>query len=701
MQLRNLVLLCVFFLSINLASKSYNSLGQVGLINLPTAEIMEEQSIFFTFKRDTYTKLGTLTVTPFDWLEASYFYYRPDDTYWGNKLGSNLDKGFNVKFSYKPENVYLPRISVGLDDFSGTGKFTKEYLVSTYNFQKVTITTGIGWGKFVGDNSISNPLGLISEKFDSRPITSSNYDKGGTPSYDKWFRGDAVLFAGLEIPIDRQNKISLKIESNPFDYYSFGEGIFSEESFSLRNSKSDVNFGLSYKFNKHGNLDFSYVKGDTFSLSISFGLSFKENLRTKKDFKPVIKDTNYKYANKYEFYNDLLENLNNNKLYLQSANLDENKLKITIDSEEINNPVQSTSRAAFISHKILLNNNFTNINEISVGNLTRGIQINNITYRSSDLNKKNFKVLVKERTANEKPHFTDYEGHEFKPRVPFPIFLYSIEPDVRLHLGSPERFQFSGLGIALATEVQFSRNLSFNSIIAQDFYNTFDKKVSRPDSGIAKVRTEIVDYLQKSDDLNFRIFQFDYIVPIKNKFVTRISAGYLEQMYGGFSSELLYKSFHNNYALSLEVNSVKKRNYDGRFSFLDYETTTAHVNSAYYHPKTNILFKLSYGKYLAGDKGYTFDISRRMPSGWQAGVYFTRTNLSAEDFGEGSFDKGFYFKIPLNRIQKSYTKQSTGFSLNSITRDGGQKLVIQNKLIDSFYGSSYSEINENWRDFLR
>ena len=701
MQLKNIILFCAFFLSLSLNSKSYNSLGQVGLINIPTAEVMEEQSIFITFKKDNYTKLGTLTVTPFDWLEASYFYYRPDDTYWGGKLGSNLDKGFNVKFSYKPENIYLPRLSIGLDDFSGTGKFTKEYLVGTYNFKNVTFTTGIGWGKFVGNNPIKNPLAYISEKFDTRPDISSNFDTGGTPSYDKWFRGDAVLFGGFEIPLDKRNRLSLKIESNPFNYFSFGEGVFSEDSYKLRNSKSDVNFGLSYKFNKHGNVDFSYVKGDTLNLSISFGLSFKENLRVKKDFKPNLNDTNYKYENKYEFYNDLLENLNNNKLYLQSANLDQNNLKITIDSAEINNPIQSTSRAAFISREILLNNNFNEISEISVGNLIRGIQINNITYRSSDLDKTSFKIIAKERSDIQKPDFTDYENHEFRPRVPFPIIIYSLEPDLRLHLGSPERFQFSGFGIALATEIQLSRNLSINSIIAQDLYNTFDKKASRPESGIPKVRTEIVDYLQQSDDINFRVLQFDHIVPIKNKFISRISGGYLEQMFGGFSSEILYKPFRNNYALSFELNKVKKRNYDGKFDFLNYETTTAHLNSAYYHPKTNILFKLSFGKYLARDKGYTFDVSRRMPSGWQAGVYFTRTNLSAEEFGEGSFDKGFYFRVPLNSIQKNYTKQSSGFSLKPITRDGGQKLQIQNKLIDSFYGSSNTEINENWKDFLQ
>ena len=115
---------------------------------------------------------------------------------------------------------------------------------------------------------------------------------------------------------------------------------------------------------------------------------------------------------------------------------------------------------------------------------------------------------------------------------------------------------------------------------------------------------------------------------------------------------------------------------------------------------TNILLKWSYGNYLAGDTGYTLDVSRRMPSGWKAGIWFSNTNISAETFGEGSFDKGFYIHIPFNIFSKNYVKNVQGFSLRPMTRDGAQKLDINNRLIDSFYGSSLSEFNENWINYL-
>ena len=38
--------------------------------------------------------------------------------------------------------------------------------------------------------------------------------------------------------------------------------------------------------------------------------------------------------------------------------------------------------------------------------------------------------------------------------------------------------------------------------------------------------------------------------------------------------------------------------------------------------------------------------------------------------------------------------------IRTMTRDGGQKLELRNRLINSFYGSSFNEINENWQNFL-
>ena len=133
------------------------------MIQIPAADSRPEGSIALTLNKNDIWKFGTLTASPFDWLEASYFYYRPSDLRWeGNNVrGHYLDKGFNVKFIYRSRKNYIPNLAIGLDDFAGTGFFTKEYIVATNKFNNTKLTVGMGWGKFVGKNSIENPLSKL------------------------------------------------------------------------------------------------------------------------------------------------------------------------------------------------------------------------------------------------------------------------------------------------------------------------------------------------------------------------------------------------------------------------------------------------------------------------------------------------------------------------------------------------------------
>ena len=129
------------------------------MIQIPVADSRPEGTVAFTFNKNDMWKLGTLTVSPFNWMEASYFYYRPSDLRWevNNVRGDYLDKGFNVKLIYRSRKSNIPNVALGLDDFAGTGFFTREYIVATNQFNDTKLTAGIGWGKFAGKNSFENP----------------------------------------------------------------------------------------------------------------------------------------------------------------------------------------------------------------------------------------------------------------------------------------------------------------------------------------------------------------------------------------------------------------------------------------------------------------------------------------------------------------------------------------------------------------
>lgn len=675
----------------------------------PSAETRGNSSLYFTATRNEIWKIGTLTATPFDWLEASYFYYRPSDIVWGGKAGLYLDKGFNVKFSYSPKK-FNDKISfaIGLDDFAGTGVFSKEYLASTYTGDNFKINFGIGFGMLAAENSFTNPLSKIIPSFENRIDvdeyrSDKDYGQGGMPLYSTWFRGNASIFGGFEYFIPYSKGIRFKVELDTLNYFDFsvpGPGKPSPTRDSFRWKDSNINYGLTYP-TKYGNFDLSYIKGNTLNLSFSIGLNFRQNLVEKQKFAPKIKTIQSNDNNELSFYRSLLTNLRDNNIYLQTASINERELSLTVESANIINPVSSLSRTAYIA-KIVAETEELDFDYINASTIQIGTEVNKIKFPTNVLiiDKDSMPLsIVKKDSEILNPEPLAYKNHKYKPKVIFPIFFNSVMPEIRSHVGSPQKFYYGGLGVVFNSEIQFNRNLFLTSKIGHSIYDNFDEKASQPASNLPHVRTEIVDYLRGAKTYLTKL-KLDYIWSPKKNMFAKLSGGILEQMYGGFGGEFLYKPFNKNFAVGYEFYKVKRREYDQKFSFFDYKVQTDHINFAYYHPSSNILLKTSYGNYLAKDTGFTIDVSRRMPSGLKIGFFFSRTDVPFDLFGEGSFDKGFYFHIPNNLFTKRQSKSFTGFGLKTLTRDGGQKLNIDNPLIDTFYDTTKTEISEGWYEFL-
>jgi hypothetical protein len=84
---------------------------------------------------------------------------------------------------------------------------------------------------------------------------------------------------------------------------------------------------------------------------------------------------------------------------------------------------------------------------------------------------------------------------------------------------------------------------------------------------------------------------------------------------------------------------------------------------------------VSAGQYLAGDRGLTFQVTRRFSTGVEVGAFLTKTNVSSEQFGEGSFDKGILIRIPLGWSLPINTQGQFNMDLRPVQRDGGQRLL--------------------------
>ena len=678
-----------------------NSFGQSGLIQIPSAEIKKAGTISVTYNKNNIYKIATVSVTPFDWMEASYFYYRPSDLIWGGTPGHYLDKGFNVKFNKKLLSYPSTTVAVGLEDFAGTGLFAREYIALTTHMNFLKITGGLGWGKYNGVKSYKNPFSYLSEKFSFREgfDLQEIYDTG-RPSTNKWFKGDIGIFGGFEIFIPKSRGLKFKIEYDPFDYMDFsccGEG-YSEKSMELRRKDSDINYGISYPLTKRFVVDLSYLHGNKINFSFVYNINLVNKKQKNKRPPEVYKKTNFVNGTKKGFHRDLLSNMNNNGYFLQYANIKDKNLDLVIQNTQYKNPILLSQSVAKLANKVTKNNGY-DVNLISVSQMNAGMGLNNITYQTTDLdNEEKYQSLTEIRTKIEPISNNEINKYQFKPKPIFPFSSSSFDFELAAHAGSPEQFLYKGIVFNFNNQTQFSRSIHLDTKISYLTADDFNEKSSRPDSALPHVRSEIVSYLQESE---FYIdhSHLNFYKSIGNDIYSRFTLGILESMYSGIGGEILFTPFESNLSMSANVFKVYRRAYDRKFKTLDYSTITGHIDGTYLHEPSNILFKLSYGKYLAGDKGYTLDLSRLFDSGFRTGFYFTRTNVSFEQFGEGSFDKGFYFIIPFDIFSDNHSRGNINFTYNPLTRDGGQKLIINNSIEGLIFNSQRYKNNRGWHDY--
>ena len=96
----------------------------------------------------------------------------------------------------------------------------------------------------------------------------------------------------------------------------------------------------------------------------------------------------------------------------------------------------------------------------------------------------------------------------------------------------------------------------------------------------------------------------------------------------------------------------------------------------------DLMIQVDVGQFLAGDVGTQINVSKQFKSGVIAGAFASFTDLSAEEFGEGSFTKGFYLSIPFDIMTVKPSNNRANFSWQPLTRDGGQKLGRKYNLIE-------------------
>jgi Exopolysaccharide biosynthesis protein YbjH len=261
--------------------------------------------------------------------------------------------------------------------------------------------------------------------------------------------------------------------------------------------------------------------------------------------------------------------------------------------------------------------------------------------------------------------------------------IFQFEPDLNLNynLGGPDGFilyQLSAIGHA---ELRLREDTWLQGGLQLRLSDNYDKYLFTAPSNMPRVRTYIREYVTSSN-LTIPNLQLTHTGKLTENQFYSVYAGYLEMMFAGAGAEWLYRPLGSTVALGVDVNRVRQRDFNQDFNLRPYQVDTGHATLYWDTGLSDVLAKLSAGRYLAGDAGVTVDLSRVFQNGVRMGGFITKTNASAQQFGEGSFDKGIYVSIPFDAMM-TRSNSSVGYVLwQPLIRDGGAKLEREVQLYD-------------------
>ena len=656
-----------------------NDWGGIGLLQTPTARMAPAGELSVGFSRAyPYSRLN-VTLQPLDWLELSYRYTSISGVRYGQQSLSGdqsyKDKGVDLKIRLLKETAFLPEVAIGGRDLVGTGLFSGEYLVANKRTGDFDWSLGLGWGSLGSRGSLGNPLGVISEKFNYRG-TSTN-PNGGQLGVKSFFKGRTSLFGGVQMQTP-WDPLILKLE------YDGGDYRFNNQ-FAVAKPKSPFNFGAVYRVSPSIDLSFGVQRGKVASLSVALH-SPLARLSTPKINDPVLPrfvPERPASANWSTTAQDLSAQTG-----WQVAAIDKQGAILRVEFENADAVYwrDMIERATAILHR----DAHADVDEFHFIYRGRGTALASHIVNRDRWVKPRTQPLPPSEVNSQRyasANFTPPDalaGKSAETSVVNSISVLRSKPSsspitsdfgfaLKQSLGGPDGFILYQASVEGRSEWHLSRNTWLSGALNLRAFDNYNKFRYTADSQLPRVRTFVREYLTTSR-VTIPNLQLTHVDQLSSNQYISVYAGYLESMYAGAGGEWLYRPFAGPLALGVDANIVRQRNFDQKFGLRDYRAFTGHATAYIETGWNDVLAKISVGQYLAKDKGVTLDLSRRFSNGVVFGAYATKTNVSAAQFGEGSFDKGIYFSIPLSAMLTRSTPDMSVFNWAPLTRDGGAKL---------------------------
>lgn len=680
--------------------------GVPGLIDMPSADVLPDGELQGTVSNFAGVTRYALTFQISPRLTGAFRYIRLANA---NFAGFNdyYDRAFDLHYQVVKETGNFPALAIGLRDFVGTGIEAGEYIVATKTFAlprqggQLRVSGGLGWGRLGSFNDIGSPFG------ENRPEFSAG-DTGGEVDADQWFRGPAAPFAGLEWqPGGYWDRLRLKLEysSDNYDLIADDLGLFERNS--------PLNFGVEYEARSNVRIGLYSLYGGEIGALVTIANNPRRSevevplqlagpgpiaRRPDPAVSPELWTSSWRASPAAA--NAVFERL---VPLLEAQGLTVTGLSLPGTPDAANTAVVRFENDGFYTTAIAIGRTAramaaslpASIETFEIILEDDGLPVSQVTIRRSDLERldgtpNRTPALAALTTVTQAPRST--EG-VIAPEGFYPRSSLSLRPAVATSFFDPQSPLRFDLNLVLRGRLEPLRGLAFEGAIVQKLAGSIgDSPLS--DTELEPVRTLTPIYADQNQP-TIRTLTFSYVGKLPGDFYGRVTAGYLERIFGGVSTEVLWKPVNSRLALGTELNYVGQRDFDQRFGFQDYRVFTGHV-SAYYEFGEGYLGQLDVGRYLAGDTGATVTLTREFANGWRVGAFATFTDVSAEDFGEGSFDKGIIFRIPNQVITGQPSTGSQSRVIRPVLRDGGARVDVPGRIYERVRRGHSEAVFADW-----
>ena len=688
--------------------------GGTGLMQTPSARMHDAGYFGLNVSRvQPYTNMN-VTLQPLDWLETAFRYSSISSQLYGPEIAGSQaykDKSIDIKLRMVQETAHVPEFALGLRDLTGTGLFSSEFLVASKRTGPFDWSAGLGWGYLAGRRDLPNPLSVLSDSFNTR---TNNIGQGGNFSLSAFFHGRTALFGGVQYQTPWQPLLlKLELDGNNYQHEPFG---------STLPQRSPLNAGMVYRLGPALDLSLGVERGNTLMLGFTMHTQLDGLAIPKPGDPPRISVRAERpragaNASVAAMHKDLVSQTQWQVTQIEQRGRD---LHVTLDDPIANYWRERVDRAASVLHR----DASPEVDRFRLAYRENGVDmVEHVIDRDAWVaaqteplppRAQRDTIIAQAPRAAEgggnpedaRPHAQaagSGRTHDVQPDAsvetstlddsqlssavaPVEIFKSARDPfesglgiGLRQNLGGPNAFLLYQVSAVEQFKYRFRDDLWLQGLLNLGLIDNYKLFTYDAPSNLPRVRTYLREYLTTSR-LTMPNLQLTKVGDLGRDQYYSLYGGYLESMFAGVGGEWLYRPLSSRFALGVDVNYVKQRDFRQNFGFSEagdqtgYKVATGHGTLYWDTGWNDVQMKLSAGRYLAGDIGATMQLSRRFDNGVVVGAYATKTNVSAVQFGEGSFDKGIFVSVPLDAYLTKSSGTISQFAYHPLVRDGGAKL---------------------------